>query len=111
MPANYKKYVINAEYKGDTLHIVVSHPALRQEIYYRQKIVFDIIKNMHKLGMCKCINPKNIKTHDKYSPVKKRAVPKEIKFYLHDTKDFEIKAKNPQIIKKFEEIKKLLKGN
>ena len=34
----------------------------------------------------------------------------EIKFFIKKADDFEIKAKNPEIIKHFEEIKKILKG-
>jgi hypothetical protein len=108
MPQNYKKYIKKITYKGTVLYIEVSHPALRNEIFYNRDKIFSIIKQMHKLNMCKEINPVKIITSYKYTPPKKP--PKEIKFYLKKAKDFEIKAKNPKIRAKFEEIKNLLKS-
>ena len=107
MPQNYKKYITQMSYKGDVLYIKVSHPALRQEIFYKKNLIFSIIKTLHSCGMCLEINPKRIVTDYKY--VKPPKPPKEIKFYLKTAKDFEIKAKDPKIIKKFEEIKEILK--
>jgi hypothetical protein len=109
MPQNYKKYITKMSYKGETLYIEVSHPALKQEIFYKRKMIFDIIKLMHKNNMCQMISPKKIVTNQKYKPVPKP--PKEIKFYVKKAGDFEIKAKSPEIVKKFEEIKNLLKND
>jgi hypothetical protein len=107
MPENYKKYITQISYKGDVLYIKVSHPALRQEIFYKRNLIFSIIKTLHTYNLCNNINPKKIITDYQYKkPLKP---PKEIKFYLKKANDFEIKAKNPEIIKKFEEIKKILK--
>ncbi len=107
MPQNYKKYVKKISYKGAILYIEVSHPALKTEIFYNRDKIFLIIKQMHRLNICKNINPTKIVTLYKYTPLPKPL--KEIKFYLKEVKDFEIKAKNPHIKKKFEEIKKILK--
>ncbi len=107
MPQNYKKYITQMSYKGETLYIKVSHPALRQEIFFKRNMIFSIINTLHSHGMCKEINPKKIYTDYKYS--KPPQPPKEIKFYIKNVNDFEIKAKNPDIRKKFEEIKKILK--
>ncbi len=109
MPQNYKKYITQISYKGDVLYIKVSHPALRQEIFYKRNLIFSLIKTMHSAGICKQINPKKIITDYKYSPPPKP--PKEIKFYIRKVEDFDIKAKNPEIKKKFEEIKEALKAS
>ena len=108
LPQNYKKYITQISYKGEVLYIKVSHPALRQEIYYKRDLIFSIIKTLHSYNMCKDLNPKKIITDYKYQKPPKP--PKEIKFYIKKADDFEIKAKNPEIIKHFEEIKKILKG-
>ncbi len=108
MPQNYKKYISKMVYKGDTLYIFVSHPALRQEIFYKRKMIFEIISLMHKSGICSQINPKKIVTNYKYTPLPKP--PKDIKFYFKKAGDFKINAKNEQIRKKFEEIKAILNG-
>ncbi len=94
-------------YKGSVLYIDVTHPAIRQEIFFKRDMIFSIIKEMHKLNMCTDINPSKIITNYKYTS--KQKVPKEIKFFIKEVKNFEIKAKNPEIRAKFEEIKKLLK--
>ncbi|QCT94683.1 DUF721 domain-containing protein [Caminibacter mediatlanticus TB-2] len=108
MPQNYKKYISFMDYKGHTLYIYVSHPALRQEIFYKRKMIFDLINLMHKNNMCINLKPKKIVTFYKYSPPPKP--PKDIKFYIKPAGNFEIKAKNEKIIKIFEEIKENLKG-
>jgi hypothetical protein len=108
MPRNYNKYIISYTLKGDTLYINVSHPAMRQEIFYNKHIIFSIIKTFHKANQCLEINPKKIVTFYKYTP--KPKPPKDIKFYIKEAGNFEIKTKNKNLKKKFEEIKKILKG-
>jgi len=109
MPQNYKKYITQISYKGDVLYISVSHPALRQEIFYKRNLIFSIIKTMHSANICSHINPKKIITTYKYTPPPKP--PSEIKFYIRKVKDFEIKAKDSKIKKKFEEIKEALRAS
>jgi hypothetical protein len=109
MPRNYNKYISSTYLKGDILYINVSHPALRQEIFYNKNIIFSIIKSFHKANQCLNINPKKIVTMYKYK--KDQKPNKEIKFYIKEAGEFEIKAKNEKIRKKFEEIKELLKTN
>ncbi len=109
MPANYKKYISKMNYKGEVLYIEVTHPALKQEIFYKRKMIFDLIKMMHTAGICKSINPSKIVTNHRYKPLPKP--PKEIKFFMKKAGEFEIRAKNPEIRKKFEEIKKLFDSN
>jgi len=106
MPKNYKKYITFMQYKGETLYINVTHPAIKQEIFYKRKIIFDIINLMHKNNICISINPKKIVTICKYTPPPKP--PKDIKFYIKPAGKFEIKAKNEKIRKIFEEIKDVL---
>jgi hypothetical protein len=108
IPRNYNKYIISYTLKGDTLYINVSHPAMRQEIFYNKHIIFSIIKTFHKANQCLDVNPKKIVTFYKYIPPTKP--PKEIKFYIKEAGDFEIKAKNENIKNKFKEIKNILKG-
>jgi hypothetical protein len=106
MPRNYNKYISSTYLKGDILYINVSHPALRQEIFYNKNIIFSIIKSFHKANQCLNINPKKIVTTYKYKkPIK---LPKEIKFYIKEAGNFEIKAKKKDLKKKFEEIKNLI---
>jgi hypothetical protein len=109
MPRNYNKYISSTYLKGDILYINVSHPALRQEIFYNKNIIFSIIKSFHKANQCLNINTKKIVTMYKYK--KDQKPNKEIKFYIKEAGEFEIKAKNEKIRKKFEEIKELLKTN
>ena len=45
LPKNYNKYITSANLKGEILFINVSHPALRQEIYYKKKSYFFNYKN------------------------------------------------------------------
>ncbi len=108
LPQKYNKYIISAHLKGEFLIINVSHPAIKQELFYNKNLIFSIINTMHSANMCKEITPKKIITNYKYKP--KPKPPKEIKFYLKEAKDFEIKAKNPKIRIHFEKIKKILKG-
>ena len=105
MPPKYKKFINSINYKGEILYIRVSHPAIRQELFYKRKEIFSIIKTMHNHGICQNIKVSKIVTDYKYSPPK---IPKEIKFYLKNAKDFENKAKNPKIKKIFEEIKEII---
>jgi len=107
MPPKYKKFITSIQYKGEVLYIRVSHPALRQELYYRKQEIFDIIKMMHRRGICQNINPKKLYTDYKYTPPPKP--PKEIKFYIHNPKNFENRAKNPEIRKLFEELRDIYK--
>jgi len=109
LPQFYKKYITFVNVKGEVLYIRVSHPAIRQEIFYKRKMIFDLIKLLKEHGECKNINVTKIYTDYKYTPPAKP--PKEIKFYLHKVDDFEIKAKDEEIRKKFEEIKRLLKAS
>jgi len=108
MPDKYKKFITSIYYKNGILYINVSHPALKQEIFYNKNIVFSIIKTMHNHNICKCLKVNKIITNYKYIPPQKP--PKEIKFYLKKANDFKIKAKNEEIRKKFEEIRKVLKS-
>jgi len=107
MPPKYKKYIISINYKGEVLYIKVTHPAIRQELFYKRGEILSIIKTMHNHGICEEIKVSKIITNYKYTPSPKP--PKNIKFYLKNAKDFEIKAKNPEIKEIFEEIKEILK--
>jgi len=102
MPPKYKKFITSIKYKGEVLYIRVSHPAIRQELYYKKDEIFSIIKMMHNHGICKEIKPKKLYTDYQY---KKIEIPKEIKFYVQNAKHFENKAKNPEIKKLFEELR------
>ena len=106
MPPKYKKFILSINHKGEVLYIRVSHPAIRQELFYKRNEIFSIIKTMHNHGICNEIKVSKIITDYKYCPPPKP--PKEIKFYLKEAKDFENKAKTPEIKKIFEEIKKVL---
>ncbi len=106
MPPKYKKYILSIQYKGNLLYIKVSHPAIKQELLLKKNEIFSVIKIMHKNNICKEINPKKLFIDYKYTPVPKP--PKEIKFYIKKAKDFENRAKNPEIKKIFDEIKKIL---
>ena len=107
MPPIYKKYITSSVVKGETLYFQVSHPGIKQELYYKRKMIFDIIKMLKAQGLCQNLNIKKIVTIHKYAPPPKP--PKEIKFYIRKVEDFEIKAKDEKIRKKFEEIKEVLK--
>jgi len=109
LPKNYNNYIISMRIKGDVLIINVSHPAIRQELFYNQKIVFSIIKTMHKADMCKSINPKKIVTKYKYKNKKPKKVSNTYKFYKKPSGNFKIKAKSEEIKEKFKEIKENLK--
>jgi len=102
MPPKYKKFITSIKYKGEVLYIRVSHPAIRQELYYKKDEIFSIIKMMHNHGICKEIKPKKLYTDYQY---KKIEIPKEIKFYVQNAKHFENKAKNHEIKKLFEELR------
>ena len=106
MPPKYKKFILSINHKGEVLYIKVSHPAIRQELFYKRNEIFTIIKTMHNHGICKEIKISKIITDYRYNPPPKP--PKEIKFYLKEAKSFENKAKTPEIKKIFEEIKKVL---
>ena len=106
MPPKYKTFIKSINYKGEILYIRVSHPAIKQELFYKRKEIFSIIKTMHNHKICENIKVSKIVTDYKYSPPTE--VPKEIKFYLKSAKNFENKAKNPKIKKKFDEIKEIL---
>ena len=106
MPPKYKKYISSINHKGEVLYIKVSHPAIRQELFYKRNEIFYIIKTMHNHGICKEIKVSKIVTDYKYIPPPKP--PKEIKFYLKSAKDFKNRAKNPEIRKIFDEIKEIL---
>jgi hypothetical protein len=106
MPRKYNKYITSYSLKGDILYINVSHPALRQEIFYNKNIIFSIIKSFHNANQCLNINPKKIITMYRYKKIPKS--PKEIKFYIKEAGDFEIKAKKENLKKKFEEIRNLI---
>jgi len=106
MPENYKKYITKMSYKNEVLYIEVSHPALRQEIFYKRKMIFDLISILHKLDKCTQINPKKIVTFYKYKVPKNP--PKNVKFFIKKAGNFEIKAKNKEVREKFEEIKKII---
>jgi hypothetical protein len=106
MPRKYNKYITSYILKGDILYINVSHPALRQEIFYNKSIIFSIIKTLHNTNQCLNINPKKIITMYKYKKIPKP--PKEIKFYIKKAGNFKIKAKKEELRKKFEEIKNLI---
>ena len=106
MPPKYKKFITSLNHKGETLYINVTHPAIRQEIFYKRKEIFEIINLMHKHKICEDIKVSRIITNYKYTPPIKP--PKEIKFYIKKAKDFENRAKNPEIKKIFDEIKEIL---
>ena len=107
MPPKYKKFITSIQYKGEVLYIRVSHQAIKQELYYKKDEIFSIIKMMRKHGICQNINPKKLYTDYKYTPPPKP--PKEIKFYIQNPKDFENRAKNPEIRKLFEELRNIYK--
>jgi len=107
MPKNYQNFIQSIYYKNQALHIYVTHPAIKQEIFYNRKIIFSIIKTMHNHNICKEIDVKNIYTHYRYK--KTPPPPKEIKLFLKEAKDFEIKSKNEEIKKIFEEIREIIR--
>jgi len=109
MPPKYKKFISSLNYKGEILYINVTHPAIRQELFYKRGEIFSIIKTMHDHEICKNIKVSKIITNYKYTPISKP--PKKIKFYLKTAKDFENRAKNPEIRKLFDEIKEILSAN
>jgi len=106
LPPKYNKYITNSFIKGDILYINVSHPALRQEIFYNKNLIFSLIKTFHQAGECLSINPKKVVTNYKYQ--KSPPPPKFIKFYIKESGNFEIKAKNEIIKNKFQEIKEII---
>ena len=106
MPPKYKKFIMYMSYKGGILYIKVSHPAIRQELFYKRNEILSIIKTMHNHGICKDIKVSKIITDFKYSPPLKTF--KEVKFYLKNAKDFENRAKNPKIKQIFDEIKEII---
>ena len=106
MPPKYKKFITSLNHKGEILYINVSHPAIRQELFYKRGEIFAIIKTMHNHGICKNIQVSKIVTNYKYIP--SPPPPKDIKFYLKTAKDFENRAKTPEIKKLFNEIKEIL---
>ena len=109
MPPKYKNFILSMSYKGEILYIKVSHPAIRQELFYKKNEILTIIKTMHNHGICKEIKVSRIITDFKYAPSPK--IPKEIKFYLKNAKDFENRAKNPKIRKIFDEIKEIISAS
>jgi hypothetical protein len=129
LPKNYKKFVSKGAIKNNTLFLEVTHPAIRKEIYFNQQTIKYIINTLklYKLRIktspplkgiqiikiiqppCKGVEIKMVKTFYKYKPLKKKTT-KTIIFPLKSAKgEFEIRAKNPKIAKKFEEIKAILK--
>jgi len=106
MPQKYKSFINSLNYKGETLYIWVNHPAIKQELFFRRKEIFDIINMMHKHNSCNEIKVSKIVTLYKYIPPLKP--PKEIKIILKEAKTFENRAKNPEIRKLFDEIKEIL---
>ncbi|MEO1958062.1 MAG: DciA family protein [Nautiliaceae bacterium] len=129
LPKNYKKFVSKGAIKNNTLFLEVTHPAIRKEIYFNQQTIKYIINTLklYRLKVklsppikgiqiikviqppCKGIEIKMIKTFYKYKPLKKEII-KTITFPQKSAKgEFKIKAKNPKITKKFEEIKTILK--
>jgi len=107
LPKNYNNYITSVHIKKNILVIYVSHPAIRQELFFNQEIIFSIIKTMHKANMCKNINPKKIVT--KYEYKKPKKINPTYKFYKKPAGDFKIKAKHKEIEEKFKEIKENLK--
>ena len=109
LPKKYNNYITSMYIKGDLLIINVSHQAIKQELFYNQKLVFFIIKKMHQVDMCKNINPKKIVTKYKYNHEKPKKVSNVYKFYKKQAGDFKIKAKHKEIKEKFKKIKESLK--
>ncbi len=109
LPPKYNKYITSYRLKGEILFINVSHPAIKQELFYNKNLIFSIIKTMHSANLCKNIAPKKIITDYKYSPPPAKLG--VYKFYIKPAGNFEIRAKRKEIKEKFEEIKKLLKSN
>jgi hypothetical protein len=109
LPPKYNKYITSFQLKGEILFINVSHPAIRQELFYNKNLIFSIIKTMHSADLCTTITPKKIVTNYKY--ISKPKLSNVYKFYIKPAGNFEIKAKKKEIKEKFEEIKKLLKRN
>jgi len=107
LPKNYNNYITSIRIKGEVLVIDVSHPAIRQELFYNQNLVFSIIKTMHQADMCKNISPKKIVTNYKYK--KPQKIDSIYKFYKKPAGDFKIKVKHKEIEEKFKEIKENLK--
>jgi len=107
LPKNYQKYIKNIFLKGEVLYFYVSHPAIKFELYLKKDMIFNLIKTLHNLNQCKELNPKKIVTYYKYQ---QQTIPKDIKFYLKNAKDFEIKAKDKEIKEKFEEIRALIRA-
>ena len=112
LPRKYNNFITSYQLKGDILFINVSHPAIKQELFYNKQLIFSIIKTMHSANMCNEINPKKVITIYKYKPKEKHIdYESYYKFFIKPAGNFEIKAKKKEIIEKFEEIKKLLKRN
>jgi len=109
MPQKYKNFINSVNLKGETLYIWTTHPAIRQELYFRRKEIFDIINLMHKYNVCKDMKVSKIVTLYKYTPPPPPL--KEIKIMFKNPKTFENKAKNPEIKKLFDEIKEILSAN
>ena len=108
LPKKYNNYITSINIKGNTLIIDVSHQAIKQELFYDKKLIFFIIKTIHKKSVCQNINPKKIITNYKYQKSKK--INPIYKFYKKPAGNFKIKTKHKEIEKKFKEIKKNLRN-
>ncbi len=105
LPLKYNKYISSMVLKGEVLYINVTHPAIRQELFYKRDLIFTITKELHKHNQCIEINPKKIVTNFRYKkPQKITKITK--KPTAKGT--FKIITKNEEIKKIFEEIKKEL---
>lgn len=111
LPVKYKNFITTYTYKNNILTLFVKHPAIKQELFYNQKLIKEILEIMHSQNQCTEIKIDKIFTQYKYVKKPKIEKKKELKFYTHKVKDFEIKSKDPLIIKYFEEIKKNLKNS
>jgi hypothetical protein len=110
LPPVYHKYIKHSYLKENTLFIITTHQGINRELFFKLDMIKSILKIIQtQKNICLDIKIEQLRTFTDNTPIKRPTHSKIIKFYIKNVKDFENKAQNPTIKKKFEEIKEILK--
>jgi hypothetical protein len=111
LPSKYNKYILYIYLKGETIYFVTTHQAINFELYQKLGDIKMMLKLIQlKMNRCKSIKINSLKAYTSYTKKSTQIItPNKLEFYKKPTGDFENLAKNKNIYKRFEKIRKIIK--
>lgn len=111
LPKNLRQFVSFCYVKNSTLFIAITHPGLKMELYYKEKLLKSILVMVKKAQPeCEIIDFRDIKIFVTNKIEKKSTLEDTVPRYSeHSMAEFENKATDEKLQQQFEKIRQTIK--